>query len=69
MAAQFDYKAQWLTWVPFDHYWDGGKVCGFGPGDEAATQLMALVGGVVEMRTIMRRLLCRSYLLRGLALA
>ena len=26
MAAQFDYKAQWLTWVPFDHYWDHGKV-------------------------------------------
>ena len=26
MAAQFDYKAQWLTWVPFDHFWRDGKV-------------------------------------------
>ena len=26
MAAQYDYKAQWLTWVPFDHYWRDGKV-------------------------------------------
>ena len=26
MAAQFDYKAQWLTWVPFDHFWDRGKI-------------------------------------------
>jgi len=26
MAAQFDYKAQWLTWVPFDHFWHEGKV-------------------------------------------
>ena len=26
MAAQFDYKAQWLTWVPFDHFWHMGKV-------------------------------------------
>ena len=26
MSAQFDYKAQWLTWVPFDHFWDRGKV-------------------------------------------
>ena len=26
MAAQFDYKAQWLTWVPFDHYWHEGKI-------------------------------------------
>ncbi len=26
MAAQFDYKAQWLTWVPFDHYWHESKV-------------------------------------------
>ena len=26
MGAQFDYKAQWLTWVPFDHYWDEGRV-------------------------------------------
>lgn len=26
MGAQFDYKAQWLTWVPFDHFWDHGKV-------------------------------------------
>lgn len=26
MAAQFDYKAQWLTWVPFDHFWHGGRI-------------------------------------------
>ena len=26
MAAQFDHKAQWLSWVPFDHYWDDGKI-------------------------------------------
>ena len=26
MAAQYDYKAQWLTWVPFDHFWDRGAV-------------------------------------------
>ena len=26
MAAQFDYKAQWLTWVPFDHFWHKGSV-------------------------------------------
>ena len=26
MSAQFDYKAQWLTWVPFDHFWARGKV-------------------------------------------
>jgi hypothetical protein len=26
MAAQFDYKAQWLTWVPFDNFWHHGKV-------------------------------------------
>ena len=26
MSAQFDYKAQWLTWVPFDRFWDRGKV-------------------------------------------
>jgi hypothetical protein len=26
MAAQYDYKAQWLTWVPFDHFWHHGKI-------------------------------------------
>jgi len=26
MAAQFDHKAQWLTWVPFDHFWEDGKI-------------------------------------------
>ncbi len=26
MGAQLDHKAQWLTWVPFDHFWDGGKI-------------------------------------------
>ncbi|KAL3893129.1 MAG: hypothetical protein SGPRY_014443, partial [Prymnesium sp.] len=26
MAAQFDHKAQWLTWVPFDHFWEKGKI-------------------------------------------
>lgn len=26
MGAQMDYKAQWLTWVPFDHYWHKGRV-------------------------------------------
>jgi len=26
MAAQVDYKAQWLTWVAVDHYWDGGRI-------------------------------------------
>lgn len=26
MGAQMDYKAQWLTWVPFDYYWHAGRV-------------------------------------------
>jgi len=26
MAAQMDHKAQWLTWIPFDNYWDGGRI-------------------------------------------
>lgn len=26
MAAQMDHKAQWLTWIPFDNYWDNGKI-------------------------------------------
>ena len=26
MAAQMDHKAQWLTWVPFDNYWENGKI-------------------------------------------
>ncbi|KAL1524983.1 hypothetical protein AB1Y20_019859 [Prymnesium parvum] len=26
MGAQFDHKAQWLTWVPFDHFWENGKL-------------------------------------------
>ena len=26
MGAQLDHKAQWLTWVPFDHFWEGGKI-------------------------------------------
>ena len=26
MSAQIDYKAQWLTWVPVDHYWHEGRI-------------------------------------------
>ena len=26
LGAQMDYKAQWLTWVPFDHYWHEGRI-------------------------------------------